>query len=256
MSPRTGIIRFMAEKNRPVDSRSQTSSAELERLAALGRFTVKIAHELNNPLDGILRYINLADRSIELGNTEKLTEYLGQSRSGLLRMVRIVSELLEFSRSRYTPMDEPVAIEQVIEEAIKNTCGRADAPEVEIIRNFTADLPKVRAANLYQVFCNLIKNAMDSMPEGGALEITTTIERSGQIVIELRDSGCGFDPANAEAIFEPFFTTKTQGRGTGLGLAICKDLMARHGGHVSAENHPDRGSIFTVYLPKQGENKK
>jgi signal transduction histidine kinase len=171
-------------------------------------------------------------------------------------MVQIVSELLEFSRSRYTPMDEPVAIEQVIEEAIINTCGRADAPEVEITRNFAPDLPKVRAANLYQVFCNLIKNALDSMPEGGTLEITTTVERSGQIVIELRDSGCGFDPANAEAIFEPFFTTKTQGRGTGLGLAICKDLMARYGGHVSAKNHPDRGSIFTVYLPKQGENKK
>ena len=156
MPLRAGIIRFMAEDNVPADSRSQTSPAELERLAALGRFTAKIAHELNNPLDGILRYINLADRSVELGNTEKLTEYLGQSRQGLMRMVQIVSELLEFSRSHYTPMDEPVAIEQVIEDAIKSTCGRADAPEVEIIRNFTADLPKVRAANLYHVFCNLI----------------------------------------------------------------------------------------------------
>ena len=246
----------MAEDTVPADSRSQTSPAELERLAALGRFTAKIAHELNNPLDGILRYINLADRSVELGNTEKLAEYLDQSRNGLLRMVQIVSELLEFSRSRYTPVDEPASIEQVIEEAIKSTCGRADSPQVEIIRNFAAGLPKVHAVNLFQVFCNLIKNALDSMPGGGTLEITTTIERSGDIVIEFHDIGCGFDPANSEAIFEPFFTTKTLGRGTGLGLAICKDLMARYGGHVSAENHPDRGSIFTVYLPKQGENKK
>jgi signal transduction histidine kinase len=247
----------MADNTEAVRSATQTSllksEAETERLAAIGKFTAKIAHELNNPLDGILRYINLACRSVELDNTEKLNEYLGQSRQGILRMVKIVRELLEFSRSHYLPAEEPVPIEQIIEDAIKTCTGRSDAPPVQIVRDFAQDLPKFPAANLFQVFCNLIKNALDSMPDGGILEITTAAESNGDTLIEFSDTGYGFDLADTDALFEPFFTTKAQGRGTGLGLAICKDLMARHGGYISAANRAEAGSVFTVHLPRPSE---
>jgi signal transduction histidine kinase len=252
-----GTICVMADNKEAVRSATQTnllkSEAETERLAAIGKFTAKIAHELNNPLDGILRYINLASRSVELDNAEKLNEYLGQSRQGILRMVKIVRELLEFSRSHYLPVEEPAPIEQIIEDAIKTCTSRGDTPPVQIARDFSSGLPKFPAVNLFQVFCNLIKNALDSMPDGGTLEITTTAESNGGILIEFRDTGHGFDPADTDALFEPFFTTKTQGRGTGLGLAICKDLVARHGGYISAANRAEAGSVFTVHLPIPAE---
>jgi len=226
-----------------------SSQAETERLAAIGKFTAKVAHELNNPLDGILRYISLASRSVESGNPEKLNEYLAHSQRGILRMVKIVRELLEFSRCHYLPVEEAVALEQIIEDAIKACAAKDQTPAIQITRLFEEDLPKFPAANLFQIFCNLIKNAFEAMPDGGTLEIAARTESSGNTVVEFRDSGCGFDPQQSDAIFEPFFTTKTQGRGTGLGLAICKDLIERHGGRITAHNRPLRGSVFRVVLP-------
>jgi len=203
--------------------------AETERLATLGKLASKVAHELNNPLDGILRYINLALRSIERGNLEKPKEYLTQCRQGLIRMVQIVSELLEFSRNSYTYF-EPVKIEQIIEDAIRTMELGAQQRGVRILRNYSSQVPSITGGNLFQVFCNLIKNALDAMPDG-----------------VFKDTGVGFAPDNAETIFEPFFTTKDSG--TGLGLAICKDIVERHNGRIVAEAAPNRGSVFTVYLP-------
>jgi nitrogen fixation/metabolism regulation signal transduction histidine kinase len=136
--------------------------ANAERLAAVGKHASKVAHELNNPLDGILRYINLAMRIVEQENLEKPKEYLTQCREGLMRMVQIVSELLEFSRSTYTPL-EYVKVEQIIEDAIKTMESRAEAAEISIIRNYTFGLPQVRSGNLFQVCCNLAKNALGRM---------------------------------------------------------------------------------------------
>lgn len=222
--------------------------ADIERLASIGRFTSKVAHELNNPLDGILRYINLSLRSIEQGNIEKPNEYLTQCRDGVMRMIRIVSELLEFSRSHYTSSEEPVPIEQVVDEAVNAIATRIDSANVKVTRSFAPDLPKLHGANLFQVFCNLISNALDAMPNGGELSISTRAESDNYIAVEFCDTGCGFDPKNSNLLFEPFFTTR-QHKGTGLGLAICKDLVERCQGRITAKNSPSGGSIFTVHLP-------
>ena len=223
--------------------------ANTERLAAVGKHASKVAHELNNPLDGILRYINLAMRIVEKENLDKPKEYLTQCRQGLMRMVQIVSELLEFSRSKYTPQ-EYVKIEQVIEDALKTMESRAEMSDISIIRNYAFGLPKVRSGNLFQVFCNLAKNALDAMPNGGELRISTSLASDNTIVAELRDTGTGFPPESTEAIFEPFFTTKEGGKGTGLGLAICRDIIESYHGRITAQNAPDGGSIFTVHLPE------
>ena len=225
--------------------------ANAERLAAVGKHASKVAHELNNPLDGILRYINLAMRIVEQENLTKPKEYLIQCRQGLMRMVQIVSELLEFSRSTYTPL-EYVKVEQIIEDAIKTMESRAEAADISIVRNYTFGLPQVRSGNLFQVFCNLAKNALDAMPNGGQLRISTSLASDDTIVAELRDTGTGFPPESTEAIFEPFFTTKEGGKGTGLGLAICRDIVESYQGRITAHNAPDGGSIFTVYLPVAG----
>jgi len=244
----TVIIEDITEK---VNIQRQLAGAE--RLATIGKLASKVAHELNNPMDGILRYINLAIRSIEQENLEKPKEYLTQCRQGLMRMVQIVSELLEFSRSTHVSF-EYVKIEQIIEDAIKTMDTRIKASNIRILRNYTPDIPQIRAGNLFQVFCNLIKNALDAMPDGGELNISTRVAADNNTVVEFRDTGPGFAPENAEVMFEPFFTTKDKGKGTGLGLAICKDIIERYHGRITAENAPGGGSIFTVYLPGGSEN--
>ena len=165
-----------------------------------------------------------------------------------MRMVQIVSELLEFSRSTYASL-EYTKIEQLIEDAIKTMDTRAEASNVRLLRNYAPGIPQIGNGNLFQVFCNLIKNALDAMPDGGELSISTRLAADDTAVVEFRDTGSGFAAENADAIFEPFFTTKDKGKGTGLGLAICKDIVERYHGRITAENDPQGGSIFTVYLP-------
>lgn len=231
----------------------QRQLANTERLAAVGKLASKVAHELNDPLDGILRYVNLAMRIVEQENLAKPKEYLTQCRKGLMRMVQIVSELLEFSRSTYRP-SEYSGIEQIIEDAIKTMGSKAETLNIRILRNYTSGIPQIRSGNLFQVFCNLTKNALDAMPDGGELRISTHLTADNTIVAEFQDTGTGLPPENTGVIFEPFFTTKDKGKGTGLGLAICRDIIESYHGRITAENTPDGGSIFTVYLPVTGDS--
>ncbi len=242
------IVRDVTEK-----VKIQRQLATTEKLAAVGKLASKVAHELNNPLDGILRYINLAIRTVEQEKLEKPKEYLNQCRRGLMRMVQIVSELLEFSRSTYRPF-EYVKIEQIIDDAIKTMEENAEAAKVRIITQYHPGTPKVRMGNLFQVFSNLIKNAIAAMPEGGELKISTCFSEDKAIVAEFRDTGTGFPAEHAHLLFEPFFTTKEKGKGTGLGLAICKDIVERYEGRITAENAAGGGSIFTVWLPIKPES--
>ena len=166
-----------------------------------------------------------------------------------MRMVHIVSELLEFSRSTYASL-EYVELEQVIEDAIRTMDARAEARNIRILQNYTRGIPQIKNGNLFQVFCNLIKNALDAMPTGGQLSISTRMAADNTAVIEFHDTGTGLPVEHADVIFEPFFTTKD--RGTGLGLAICKDIVERYHGRITAENAPRGGCVFTVYLPIAG----
>jgi signal transduction histidine kinase len=230
--------------------------ANAERLASLGKLASKVAHELNNPIDGVMRYINLAKRTISEQGLSKPVEYLEHAGEGLKRMVQIITELLEFSRSRYSTLED-TPLDKIIDDAVKFVEPQARTAQVEIEKRYQSALPKTRNSNLFQVFCNLLKNAIEAMPDSGRVTISCDIssDNAGSTgsprvaMIKFQDTGEGFKPENNEAIFEPFFTTKTSGRGTGLGLAICRDIVEKYGGKITAENAPDAGSIFTVYLP-------
>jgi two-component system NtrC family sensor kinase len=226
----------------------QRQLANAERLATIGKLASKVAHELNDLIDGTLRYINLAARTAEQDNQDKSGGYLVRCRQGLMRMVQIVGELLTFSRGRHVPL-EYAELEQIIDDAISAMEVKAPSTNLCVSRDYAVGLPRVKADNLFQVFCNIIKNAFDAMPDGGELHISTCLATDNTIVAEFRDTGCGFAPEHAEAIFEPFFTTKEKEKGTGLGLAICKDLIEKYEGRITAHNAPQGGSIFTVYLP-------
>lgn len=221
--------------------------AHTERLIAIGKVAGKVAHELNNPLDGILRYVNLSIRTIEKGSPEKATDYLLHCRKGLQRMGHIITELLEFSRSTHLAF-ETSAIDRLLEDALRSLEMPLRDIDVRVIRQHTDRTPHFKSDALFQVFCNLIKNAADAMDGKGQLAITIR-QMKEEWQIEFLDTGAGFDPNTIEDMFKPFYTTKPLGRGTGLGLAICKDILAKNDSHITARNAPEGGGIFTVHLP-------
>jgi len=218
-----------------------------QRLTSLGRIATRVAHELNNPLDGILRYINLALRTLDDPSPNRVRSYLSESRTGLMRMVQIISDLLEFSRSTDGEFDD-VCINRVIEQAIQAHAETAAGNKVVVAADFhSAEMPSIRGGRLFQVLCNLVKNALDAMPEGGRLTINSGVT-GGEVVIRVSDTGPGLSHP-PETIFEPFFTTKPMGQGTGLAFSVSRDFVEAMGGTIAAANQPNGGAVFTVRLP-------
>jgi len=218
-----------------------------ERLAALGQLAARVAHELNNPLDGILRYVHLGQRVAEEVRHEKLSEYLSQAHSGLKRMVQIVRSLLEYARGGYAGPDT-ATLAALVEEAIGAFQRQAAGVGVSFVCSFEEEEQATAGAtHLFQIFCNLIKNAIDAMPRGGVLTIRTRRGRD-EWLISFEDTGVGLPP-DADRIFEPFFTTKGPGAGAGLGLAVCRELIEKLGGRIGVIPRPEGGAAFTVHLP-------
>lgn len=215
------------------------------------RLLAHVSHELNNPLDGILRYVNLAIRALETGRTERLNDYLTQAHGGLIRMSQIVRELVEFSRSAHA--EAPCAgVNSIVEEAVTIMSDRSARARVSIQCRLSENMPTLRDGGLFQVFCNLIKNAMDAMPHGGTLTIVTELD-GPHAVIRFEDTGEGL-PADidTDTVFKPFYTTKQPGRGMGLGLAICRDIVEKHDGTITAARLSPGGTSFTIRIPLKG----
>ncbi len=219
-----------------------------ERLASVGELAGKVAHELNNPLDGVLRYIGLAERACSPG----AAEYLTKARLGLNRMAGIIRDLTGEAGGL---ADRRQSADKLLDEAIAVMNPLAQAAGVSVVCDVSDSAEADIAGSVFQVFCNVIKNALDAMPDGGALTIRLRCD-GGQCVADFSDTGCGISDEQAEAIFQPFYTTKPSGKGVGLGLSICREILTRLGGTISARNRPEGGAIITVRVPlrKNGEN--
>lgn len=231
------------------DAELRRQLAVAQSLAAVGQLAARVAHELNNPLDGSLRYINLCRRLLGDQADRQAADYLERAATGLRRMARIVGELLAFSRSHHD-YRESGDIATVVEEAIRIHRDQADRQQVVIAAGFhDGGLPAPEGGKLLQVCSNLIKNALDAMPSGGCLTITTGCDRDS-VMLRFEDTGVGVgSAADIERLFDPFYTTKPPGEGTGLGLAICRDYMRQLGGDVVARPGEEGGAVFTVTLP-------
>ena len=215
------------------------------RLAMIGKLAAGVAHELNSPIDGVLRFVNLSLTKLET-DPPAVRTYLEEARRGLDRMTSIVRSLLTFSRNVVLEQEEE-NLRALLDECVRSMRATQDR-EIEIaVREVPGDaaVPK----GLSQVFTNLLKNACDATPDGGHI-LAEAANEGGELVIRICDDGSGIDPAVRERIFEPFFTTKEVGKGTGLGLPICARIMERFNGSITVESAPDGGgTTVTLRLP-------
>jgi PAS domain S-box-containing protein len=225
---------------------------QAEKLAALGQFVAGIAHELNNPLQGVLGHLEL------LRTTGAFPKNLRREVQTIYReaerAAKIVRNLLVFAGSRRL-VRRSVSVNTIMQKVIALRAAACRAASIDVVRHYDENLPRVQSDPLllHQVFLNVVMNAEHAIAatrRAGRIEITTTLNQAGdRVVAMVRDTGTGIPEDALSRIFEPFYTTKEVGKGTGLGLAIAYGIVQDHGGQISAANHRDGGAIFTIELP-------
>ena len=227
-----------------------------DRLASIGELASGIAHELNNPLTGVIGFSELM---LEKDVSNEIKEDIAIIHHEAVRAAEVVKNLLTFAR-RHEPSRQPVNINSTIASVLGLRAYEQKVNNIKVITRFDSDLPMIEADGfqLQQVFLNIILNAEYAMQEankGGILTITT--ERLKDTVrISFADNGTGISEKNMKHIFDPFFTTKDVGSGTGLGLSICHGIVAEHEGKLYAQNGPDGGAAFIVELPVKAKDNK
>jgi signal transduction histidine kinase len=250
----------VAEKTRELEE-VYLRMVEVERLAAMGQVAAGVAHELNNPLSGIMGYSDLAleqyrDHPPDQFTSRDIGKILGyfENVSGLtLRCRNIILDMLKFARQ---PTDELSRqdLNALIGETLAFLGQQMTKGNVDVIRKYAEGLPPFRgnALQMQQVFTNFLVNAQHAMQGGGTVTVRT--RRSGDdLVAEFSDTGCGIPPEILRHIFEPFFTTKPVGKGTGLGLSVSYGIVKRHGGRIDVESAVGKGTTFTVRVPVFGD---
>ena len=217
-----------------------------EYQASIGKLARGIAHELNSPLDGVLRYTHLALE--HLTEDSPVREYLVHVKEGLDRMVRAVKAFLEFSRQVTTPVNRLADLNKLIDDALLLVQHRAKFQQVRVIKQLDAQLPAILDGGLQHAVVNLLKNAFDAMPRGGTLTITTR-HSDAEIQVEIEDTGGGIPEEIRPRIFEPFFSTKPIHMGNGLGLIIAKEVVERSGGTIEFTSREKVGTTFRIRVP-------
>jgi len=245
----------MVEERTQKLKEAQSQLFQSSKLAAVGQLAAGVAHELNNPLAGILGYTQwLLEK---LGNAalpkdpSKFKEYLGFIEKGTKRCKAIVEGLLDFSRKSETDF-KPLDTNQILQETLLLSEQNLKLRKITLIKEFDPSLPEVwgSADQLQQVFTNLILNAQKTMPRGGKLLVSSEYEPEKRGVrISFRDSACGIPKENLNKIFDPFFTTSRVGEGTGLGLSVSYGIIKNHRGHIEVKSRVGKGSTFAVFLP-------
>jgi len=235
------------QREEKLEQTARRQIGQSEKLASVGRMAAGIAHEINNPLTGLLTFEHLLKDEENL--SKKGREYLDIMYSETSRMREIVRGLLDFARessAETTLLD----VNEVIRQWLTLLRSQKDFENIVIETKLAEGLPKVRgdANQLQQVFVNLSLNACEAMPDGGTLSISTR-EENKKVLVSIADTGCGIKAEHLEIIFDPFFTTKPVGKGTGLGLSVSYGIIRQHGGIMKVKSQEDQGTVFTFTLP-------
>ena len=235
---------LVASREREELQRAQL--AHTEKMAAVGTLAAGVAHEVNNPLAGVLASIeNLRDNP---DDDEMRDRYLQLIADGLRRIERTVANLLNFARTREIKL-EPTSINHNLKHVVELVAYQLRAGLVEVKWDLDSHPAVVEADHfqMEQLFLNLALNALDAMREGGSLHLRTRV-RGGKVIAEVRDTGHGIPAEIRDRIFDPFFTTREVGEGTGLGLAVSGSIVAAHGGTVELETSVGRGTTFRIIM--------
>jgi two-component system, NtrC family, sensor kinase len=254
--------------NRTLEQRVRQKTEELnraheqmlraERMASIGKLAAVVAHEINNPLAGILTYAKLLKKRFssrgDPGPNDDTVSSLSLIESESRRCGEIVKNLMSFARA--TPLTfEPSDVNGVIKRCVQLVQHQLTLAGIELDLNLASDMPLLPCdpSQIEQVILSLVMNAIDAMPRGGRLRIASRyLLDSAEAQIQVQDDGIGIPPDILPNLFEPFFTTKERGHGLGLGLAISRTIVERHLGRIEVQSEPGRGTQFTITLPVSG----
>lgn len=235
-------------KNITEEKEMQAQLIQSEKMAATGRLAASLAHEINNPLQGIQGCLDL----VEQGATDvEQQRFLVLARKEVTRLTKMVRGMLDFSRpSPGAP--KPINLRTLVEAVLTLSTATMHKFGITTKIEWADEMPLVNGVEdqLKQVFLNLVLNAIEAMPKGGKLEIRgELLKEEGWIIVCISDTGLGLASNERLKIFEPFYTTKEGG--TGLGLSVSHNFVTGHGGRLTVESVPNQGSTFTVWLPLQ-----
>jgi signal transduction histidine kinase len=225
--------------------------AHSEKLWAVGRLAAGVAHEINNPLSGVLHCVEALQKNDR--DEAKRRVYYGLVTDGVTRAQRVVRQLLEYSKEHELEAAE-VHLGDLLPRVLGMLAPALEQARVQVDFESAAELPTIRADAhaLEQVFLNLVLNAADAMPSGGEIEVS--LRHAGDfVVVRVEDDGCGIGPESLGKIFDPFYTTKAGHGGSGLGLSVSLGIVERHGGRIEVESEPGEGTAFEVFLPVRGD---
>jgi signal transduction histidine kinase len=227
---------------RPIDKQDSA----LEKYATVGKLAAGVVHEVNNPLDGVIRYANIL--LAQMDNNSAAREYILEMKKGLNRIANTTKTLLHFSHQVNSHHPKKyVDLHEIIDESLGLLKEKTNG-SIRINKQYKDGLPKVLDLGISHVVINIIKNALDAMSDVGMLDIATDI-KGAMLELTFKDSGYGIPNEIMDHIFEPFFTTKSKENGTGLGLAICKEIINKYEGSIEVQSFSGKGSNFTVLIP-------
>jgi len=223
---------------------------QAEKLASIGQLAASVVHEINNPMTAVTTYAEallqrtLLNPKADAGEQDKLRKILDNAH----RILRFTRDLMSYARPA-KDKPEQVDLHKLLDMSVGFCDHVLSQHRIKVEKDY-GELPPISAVkgNLAQVFINLITNACHATQPGGSVTLSTRREAS-EVVVRVRDTGSGIDPANLEKIFEPFFTTKAEGKGTGLGLSIVHGIVEKHGGVIQVESRLGEGTTFIVKLP-------
>jgi two-component system NtrC family sensor kinase len=250
-----GLERQVEDRTAALRS-AQSQLVQSEKMASLGTLAASIAHEINNPLSGILTSAKLMLRTLAEGPADERAQRSFARQLTLVeretqRCTAIVRNLLDFARQR-EPTLKDVDINACLDEALSLLTNQIRIQGVVLDRRL-APVPYVRAdfGQLRQVFVNIVLNACEAMRGGGTLTVQTRVAPDGGVEVEVRDTGAGIPREHLSKIFDPFFTTKE--KGTGLGLSVVYGVVQRHGGTARIDSEVGKGTAVVIRLPRAGE---
>lgn len=246
------MIDAIYERDCRIKETARTQIAHSEKLASLGRLASGIAHEINNPLTGILTYSSMLKEDLA---GSKYIDDLQIIIDETMRCRKIVRGVLDFARETNLEI-QPLDLNKALTTAVRIIEKHVTFRKVNIIKDFQPDIPAVNVDldQMKSVFNNLLVNAADAMPDGGDLTISTSYNPDDRMVyVNFTDTGTGIPEENLNKIFDPFFTTKEPGKGTGLGLSVIYGIIEKHNGSILVQSTPGKGTVFTIKLPVGGD---